>query len=259
MNFRPRWLYRDRRTDPRWSPGGCRQRPARRTPSTGGRNDQLGSGPDRGRASACPRRPPTRYWPVIAIPSHCRKEGGMIPASVHAENRSSQRGLIPIVLIVIGLLTTGTGNAAPQTADTLNTSNQPTPRRAPSDVRDPSDLLWLLSVSDRSTLSIPYQRQLEKLGESKLPTAEMAKNAALGYKSTYGGLLAEEGAAVIELVPLGVDIPGFAESGDLIWVVQCFHQFKGMTQELWISSTTGEVKAMLPAQREYGSHGKQRH
>ena len=34
--------------------------------------------------------------------------------------------------------------------------------------------------------------------------------------------------------------------GDLVWVVRISHFWLGVTQEMWIGSASGEVRAMLP-------------
>lgn len=57
---------------------------------------------------------------------------------------------------------------------------------------------------------------------------------------------------VVGLVRLGVDVAGFATSGDLVWVVQIEHAARGVTQEVWVSSTTGAVRTMLPPQAKQG-------
>ena len=88
---------------------------------------------------------------------------------------------------------------------------------------------------------------LRKLEDSKVPTIEDASKVAFRYKLTVlGGLLAEERLDVIGLVRIGVDVPDFASKGDLIWNVRISHAFDGVTQEMWIGSTTGEVKCIFP-------------
>ena len=119
-------------------------------------------------------------------------------------------------------------------------------------LRSSHDLLWLPTITDRQNLEIGLRRLLETLDKSKVPTAEKAEWAALGAKLKAGGLLAEEGARVIGLVRLGVDVAEFATSGDLVWVVQIEHSVRGVTQEVWVSSTTGAVRTMLPPQAKPG-------
>jgi hypothetical protein len=116
------------------------------------------------------------------------------------------------------------------------------------DGKDVHDLLWLVGVRDRKTLDVTLQRHLEKLEQSKVPTPERAKAIAHGHKLKTGGVLGEEGARVTGLVRLGVDLPDFSKAGDLVWIVRFAHLSRGITQEFWISSTTGEVRASLPLQ-----------
>jgi len=113
-------------------------------------------------------------------------------------------------------------------------------------LRSIHDLLWLVKITDRHNLDTGLRRFLEALDKSKVPTAEKAEEAALGAKLRGGGVLAEEGVRVVGLVPLGVDVADFATSGDLVWVVRIEHSVHGVTQEFWVSSTTGAVRAMLP-------------
>jgi hypothetical protein len=119
-------------------------------------------------------------------------------------------------------------------------------------LRSSHDLLWLPTITNRQNLDMGLRRLLETLDKSKVPTAEKAEEAALWAKLKAGGLLAEEGARVVGLVRLGVDVAEFATSGDLVWVVQIEHAVRGVTQEVWVSSTTGAVRAMLPLQAKPG-------
>ena len=45
------------------------------------------------------------------------------------------------------------------------------------------------------------------------------------------------------------NVPGFAASGDLVWVVRYSILGSGVSQEMWISSTTGAVRTMLPVRK----------
>ena len=127
------------------------------------------------------------------------------------------------------------------------TGAQPAPARPPvPTLRSAHDLLWLLEVADRRTLAVEFQRLLETLAQSKVPTAEEAKTVALWTKVRAGGLLAEEGARVVGLLRLGVDVVDFAASGGLVWVVRIEHMRRGITQEVWVSATSGAVRTMLP-------------
>jgi hypothetical protein len=113
------------------------------------------------------------------------------------------------------------------------------------DAKDVDDLLSLLSVRDRKSLNITLQRELEKLERSRIPTVDKAKEIAIGHKLKSGGVLAEERAKVIGLIRLGVDVPDFARASDLIWIVRFAHLSRGITQEMWINSTTAKVRATL--------------
>jgi len=128
----------------------------------------------------------------------------------------------------------------------------PVAAEEPGPLRSIHDLLWLPKITDRHNLDSGLRRLLETLDKSKVPTAEKAEGAALGAKLKAGGLLAEEGARVVGLVRLGVDVAEFATSGDLVWVVQIEHAVRGVTQEVWVSSTTGAVRAVLPLQAPLG-------
>jgi hypothetical protein len=141
--------------------------------------------------------------------------------------------------------------ALPTTADSAKGATQQAVGSAsPSHgMQDINDLLWLLG-SDRQNLSSYCQQVLDSLEDSKVPTVEKAEDEAIRFKLASGGLLAEEGVAVVGLLRIGVELPTFANSGDLVWVVRISHQFRGVTQEMWISSTTGAVRTMLPMQDE---------
>lgn len=84
------------------------------------------------------------------------------------------------------------------------------------------DLLPLLT-RDRQTLSLEYRRLLQGLERSRVPSVESAEHAAIRYKLASGGLLAEEATAVVALLRIGIDVPSFANKGDLVWVVRISH------------------------------------
>jgi hypothetical protein len=112
------------------------------------------------------------------------------------------------------------------------------------------DFLWLLDAPDKSKLTDDQRDVLRRLDKSKVPTVAEAEKAATQYKLKADGLLAEEGSRVTGLVPLGVDVPDFARRGELIWIVQ-FRMFRhgALTQEVWVSSSTGATRAMFPPRR----------
>jgi hypothetical protein len=113
------------------------------------------------------------------------------------------------------------------------------------ELRDADDVLWLLD-RDRRNLSAEYQRILAALEASKVPTADRARDIAVRFKLAHGGIRAEEGPKVVGLLRIGRDLPPFASRGDLVWVVRIAHSWLGVTQEMWIGSASGEVRAMLP-------------
>jgi hypothetical protein len=91
---------------------------------------------------------------------------------------------------------------------------------------------------------------LMRLEASKLPTTKKAESAAIGYKMTHGGLLAEERPCVIGLIQIGKDVKDLAQKGDLIWVVRIVDLTRRATDEMWVSSTTGVVRAVLGAAKD---------
>ena len=110
----------------------------------------------------------------------------------------------------------------------------------PSTVKEiPDNLLPLFNRQDPTVLST--------LAGNAVSTPEEAERKALQWKLESGGLLAEESTRVVGLLRVGVAVPGFAQTGDLVWVVRCFRMLGGVTQEIWVSSTTGGIRAMLPA------------
>jgi uncharacterized protein (TIGR03067 family) len=121
------------------------------------------------------------------------------------------------------------------------------PVRTTAEEEDVINLLWTVRVADRKKLDQGNRDLLATLDKSKVPTVEKAEKAATAAKLRAGGLDAQEGARVIALMRVGVDVPKFADKGDLIWVVRFEHVLNlSVTQEMWVSSTTGEVRAILP-------------
>lgn len=114
-----------------------------------------------------------------------------------------------------------------------------------AELHDADDLLWLLET-DRRRLGAEVRLALDRLDASRVATVEQATTAALRFRLAHGGLPAEEGARVVALLRMGTDVPAFAVRGDLVWVVRFSHMVHGVTQEVWISAGTGEIRAMLP-------------
>ena len=119
-----------------------------------------------------------------------------------------------------------------------------------AEARNVLDFLWLLDAPDKRKLTDDQRDVLRRLDKSKVPTVAEAEKAATKYKLKADGLLAEEGSKVTGLVPLGVDVADFAKRGELIWIVQ-FRMFRhgALTQEVWVSSSTGATRAMFPPKR----------
>ena len=117
--------------------------------------------------------------------------------------------------------------------------------------KDHDDFRWLLnSAKGRDGLDRFYKAMLEKLEKSKVPTAKKAKSVAIEYKLNSGGIDAREGVKVIGLLRIDITVPDFADSGDLIWVVRFSILGSGVSQEMWISSTTGAIRNMLPVKKQ---------
>jgi hypothetical protein len=124
------------------------------------------------------------------------------------------------------------------------------PAAAP-EPKDRDDFRWLLnSANGRDGLDRFYMAMLEKLEKSKVPTARKAKSVAIEHKLNSGGLDAREGVKVVGLLRIDITVPDFADSGDLIWVVRFSILGSGVSQEMWISSTTGAIRTMLPLQKQ---------
>lgn len=119
------------------------------------------------------------------------------------------------------------------------------PAAGGDELRSAHDLLWLLDLGDEAQLDVSLGSHLDALRASRVPTAEEAIAVATRHTLASGGLLAEESVSVVGLLPLGVDWPGFADTGDLVWIVRIVHQSRGLTQELWVSAPQGEVRAMV--------------
>jgi hypothetical protein len=147
--------------------------------------------------------------------------------------------MVRLSILVVAVLAIGpTGPATP---------TQKTGKARPqAELRDPHDLLGLLKAGDPGTNSPSYKDLVKRLEKGKVPTTRKAEEAAIAHKLKHGGLLAEEGAKVEALLRIAVDVPDFASSGDLVWVVRISHLARGVTQEMWISSTTGAIRTMLP-------------
>ena len=96
------------------------------------------------------------------------------------------------------------------------------------------------------------RRLLEQLGKCKVPTPKKAKSIAIGHKLAMR-MDAQERISVNRLVRLAREVPGFAKKGDYVWVIRSgMHVsgdfgMRGVTDEFWISSTTGACLSILQA------------
>jgi len=90
----------------------------------------------------------------------------------------------------------------------------------------------------------------EKLAKTKVPTMKEARQiAAEKVRPTAHIYDAITLTSVVGIFELGRKVAKFGEEGDFVWVVR-FVRKGGVTQELWISSSTGEVQMLLPAKVE---------
>ena len=89
------------------------------------------------------------------------------------------------------------------------------------------------------------QPTLKKLKSAKVGDSKAAHDAAMRYKIEHGGLDARDGSKVAALFKLAQDIPGFAQQGDLVWDIQIIRMAEQVSDEIWISSRTGEGKSIL--------------
>lgn len=124
---------------------------------------------------------------------------------------------------------------------------QENPTSPPADLRSLDDWLWLAQLPDDAQLDTGLRAAREQLRASRVPSVDEAQRLAIGYKlEKCGGVLAEEGAKVVGLLMLGVNLPGVARKGDFVWVVRFSALPRGVTQEIWVGSTSGGAKCMLP-------------
>jgi hypothetical protein len=91
----------------------------------------------------------------------------------------------------------------------------------------------------------------EQLAKAKVPTLRDAEKVAFKAVPPTSGIYdAVSRNDVVGVLQLGRKVAKFGEQGDLVWVARVTRLGGGVTQELWISSTTGEVRMMLPAKIE---------
>ena len=88
----------------------------------------------------------------------------------------------------------------------------------------------------------------KKLADCRVSTPEEARKIALQYKLQMS---AQEGCSVSRLIRVARDVPEFANKGDFVWAVQFGMLIpdalgtQGVSDELWVSSTSGAVISVL--------------
>jgi hypothetical protein len=142
-----------------------------------------------------------------------------------------------LALLAAAVLATGAAGAAPQGG---------------KDPANPEDFLWLLRYDKtKAKINPEHQKLLERLQKSKVPNTDAVTRVTNQWRfAEDGGILIEETLRVNGLIRLGRDVPNFGGKGDLVWVVRFYHPVEGITQELWVSSATGAVRALLPTREK---------
>ena len=124
---------------------------------------------------------------------------------------------------------------------------QESPESGPDSLRRIDDYLWLVRSPDEARMSPELGTIREKLKGSKVPSIDEAVSVAHGYKlGKCGGVLEEEQGYVVGLLRVGIDLPAVARKGDFVWVVRFSHLDRGVTQEVWVGSSSGQAKCLLP-------------
>lgn len=120
---------------------------------------------------------------------------------------------------------------------------------------DHGNLLLQLTNSRYATLGAKPALQ-EQLNKGKVKTVKEAEKLALQHHMKLaGGLGAMQSWGVHRLFRLGSPIPGFAESGSLIWVVHVQRSLglsprNGINQIIWIDNATGKMRTLMPFGRQ---------
>jgi hypothetical protein len=117
------------------------------------------------------------------------------------------------------------------------------------EANSPRNYLWVVQNQNyRGPLLGQRQETLQALAHGTIGTTEQAKHAALDYIAKHPGAPAAERAQVVGLVKMGLDVPSFAHKGEYVWIIRFTspRTAGGITQELWVNSTTGQVHAVLP-------------
>src|SRR5947207_5381717 len=103
-------------------------------------------------------------------------------------------------------------------------------------------------------INLPAEQQdwwtkgvIQKLTNSLVPTPQEADQLALAAFIRNPGLDARERLLVTGLYYIGLDVPGFAQDGDLFWEIHVVrsHIEDGTTGVIWISTTTKATKILF--------------
>lgn len=106
-----------------------------------------------------------------------------------------------------------------------------------------NELLWVFEEDAEDGYAAKVREELSK---SEIKTPDAAEAAALSYELGHGGFGANERVEVVAIIRINQKVADFADEKDLIWIVRIQRWGAYTTQELWISSTTGAVRPVLP-------------
>jgi hypothetical protein len=99
-------------------------------------------------------------------------------------------------------------------------------------------------ATENADLTEQQREILSRLENTQISIADEARRTALGATA------ARQGDPIVSLVRLGRDVDGFAEKGDLVWIVRFIASLEGgaiggVTDEIWISASSGAVRSVL--------------
>jgi hypothetical protein len=127
-------------------------------------------------------------------------------------------------------------------------------KRGSGSPTDYTDYLAGLQNADGKFADEPFtalaRDTVARLAKTQVPTIDKAKQVALEYNRGQGAGEAREQFDVTGLVRSGRNVEGFAQKGDFIWIVRFVIPADrgatgGITQQYWISSTTGAVRSVF--------------
>src|SRR5262245_4658677 len=117
----------------------------------------------------------------------------------------------------------------------------------------PPGYRWISPNAGSSSRAEDYEPPAwlkEQLAKTKVPTVKDAQRiAARAVPPTSGIYDAISSSSIVGVFQLGRKVANFGEEGDLVWDVRILRKF-AITQELWISSSTGHVRKLLPEATE---------